>query len=136
MRLVLDMGDNEKIDLSKKDKGKEHDDHWRPGIANAPQNASVDLVQAGKESEPTVRSDEKGAIINNVWICIENPSFIKLSVFRPLIAHYMEICCILSNIRASGSNPLHPARNRIPALLQEKHRFGLILAAVWGILIL
>ena len=60
MRLVLDMGDNEKIDLSKKDKGKEHDDHWRPGIANAPQNASVDLVQAGKESEPTVRSDEKG----------------------------------------------------------------------------
>ena len=62
MRLILDMGDNEKIDLSKKDKGKEHDDHWRPGIANAPQNASVDLVQAGKESEPTVRSDEKGAI--------------------------------------------------------------------------
>ena len=28
------------------------------------------------------------------------------------------------------------ARSRIPALLQEKHRFGLILAAVWGILIL
>ena len=71
-----------------------------------------------------------------MWICVENPSFIKRSVFRPLIAHYMEICCILSNIRASGSNPLHPARNRIPALLQEKHRFGLILAAVWGILIL
>ena len=77
MRLVLDMGDNEKIDLSKKDKGKEHDDHWRPGIANAPQNASVDLVQAGKESEPTVRSDEKGAIINNVWICIENPNDLR-----------------------------------------------------------
>ena len=71
------MGNNKKIDLPKKDKGKEHDDHRCPGIANAPQDTRVDLVQTGKEGKPTVRSYEECAVMNNVRICIENPNNLR-----------------------------------------------------------